>query len=88
MKSTLTIESDNFDKLNLLMRVAEEMGLSVTNSNLAQDFSMLSRPGHPLSTAALEKLAEEMEADIDVLDEKESKLYLQELKKVWKKETL
>ena len=88
MKSTLTIESDNSDKLNLLMRVAEEMGLSVTNSNLAQDFSMLSHPGHPLSTVALEKLAEEMEADNDVLDENASKLYLQELKKVWKKATL
>jgi hypothetical protein len=87
MKATLTIESDNSDKLNLLMRVAQEMGLAVTNSNVSDDFSMLSRSGRPLSTEALEKLAEEMEADNDLLDEKASKLYLQELKKAWKKVT-
>ena len=87
MKATLTIEADNPDKLHLLIRVAQEMGLAVTNSNVAGDFSMLSRPGSALSTEALEKLAEEMEADGDVLDENASKLYLHELKEVWKKVT-
>jgi hypothetical protein len=84
MKSTLIIESDNSDKVNLLIRVAQEMGLSVTNNNLAEDFSKLARPGPALSTTALEELAVEMEADDDLLDESESKLFLQELKKVWK----
>jgi hypothetical protein len=87
MKSTLIIESDNSDKLNLLMRVAHEMGLSATSNIEKEDFNRLALPGAPLSKEELEKLATEMEADNDVLDEKASKLYLQELKKAWKKVT-
>lgn len=87
MKATITFESDNADKLHLLIRVAQEMGLAVTKDNMAEDFSMLSRPGAALSTEALEKLAEEMETDDDVLDENASKLYLHELKEAWKKVT-
>ena len=81
MKITLTIESDNSEKLNLLMRVAEEMGLDVTTTHSENSFDSLSRPGAPLSSEALEKLASEMEADDDVLDENASKQYLSELTK-------
>jgi vacuolar-type H+-ATPase subunit C/Vma6 len=87
MKSTLTIEADDSDKLNLLMRVAQEMGLRATTTSSEDDSKTLTRPGAPLSAEALEKLAANMEADDDVLDEKESKRYLQELKEVWKKVT-
>ena len=84
MKATITIEADDSNKLNLLMRVAQEMGLKVTTSNVAEDVEPLSRPGSPLLPEALKKLAADMQADDDVLDENASKLYLQELKKVWK----
>jgi hypothetical protein len=87
MKSTLTIEADDSEKLNLLMRVAQEMGLSVTTNNAGDDFKMLARSGAALSPEALEKLAAEMEADDDVLDEHSSQQYLHKLKEVWKKAT-
>ena len=42
MKATLNIETDNQDKLQLLIRVAEEMGIAVNASPLADEVTAIS----------------------------------------------
>ncbi len=42
MKATLNIEADNQDKLQLLIRVAEEMGIAVNASPFVDEVTVLS----------------------------------------------
>jgi hypothetical protein len=42
MKATLNIEANNEDKLRLLIRVAEEMGMQVKTTRAKKDFSRVS----------------------------------------------
>ena len=84
MKATLNIEANTEDKLKLLIRVAEEMGMAVSRSSI-MDFSTLALPGPSLSPSAQEELAGEMEADVDFVNEEEVPAYLSQLKAAWKK---
>lgn len=42
MKATLKIEADNEDKLRLLIRVAEEMGIAVNANPLLDEYTVIS----------------------------------------------
>ena len=42
MKATLKIEADTEDKLRLLIRVAEEMGIAVNASPLVDEYTVIS----------------------------------------------
>ena len=42
MKATLKIEADTEDKLQLLIRVAEEMGIAVKSSTLVDEYTAVS----------------------------------------------
>jgi hypothetical protein len=44
MRANLTIEADNEDKVRLLIRIAEEMGLEVTSRPLADEYTLVSEP--------------------------------------------
>ncbi len=49
------------------------------------DFSKISLPGPPLTGRAVEKLAAEIESDVDFLSENEAPAYLAQLKSEWSK---
>jgi hypothetical protein len=51
MRAHLTIDADSEDKLRLLIRVAEEMGLEITSRSIADEYTLISEPS----------LAEELE---------------------------
>ena len=42
MKANLTIQSVNEDKVRLLIRIAEEMGLEVTSHSLVDEYTLVS----------------------------------------------
>ena len=44
MKATLKIEAITEDKLRLLIRVAEEMGMEVQASSLIDEYTVISEP--------------------------------------------
>lgn len=42
MRTHLTIDADSEDKLRLLIRVAEEMGLEITSREVADEYTLIS----------------------------------------------
>jgi hypothetical protein len=44
MRANITIEANSEDKVRLLIRIAEEMGLEVTSHSLADENTLVSEP--------------------------------------------
>ena len=83
MKTILSLEADTAEKLNLLIRVAKEMGIAVDNNAL----STIALPGNALSLEDGERLADDMEADTDFVNEADAPKYLAKLKEEWSKDS-
>lgn len=81
MKAILSVKADTADKLNLLIQVAKEMGITVEGNTL----STMALPGSALTHEEGEKLAAEMEADTDFVNEADAPKYLAKLKEEWNK---
>ncbi len=81
MKTLLRIETDTPEKLNLLIRVAREMGITVEDKSFEKNTGAIEAdwknnlhlPGTALTDAQLEELAEEMHNETEFLTLEEAK---------------